>query len=271
MKKKDEKHTYTKKTVIRTSIPRITADALDYFNSEEAKITSSSVMKGGLLLAALGMMTFPDKVRSDHESLHVSWNNHANRAAEAYHINVAAINQHVNANTHSNRSATTAHSNVNTHVSSAAVNAHSNVNVHTSAAVVNTHANKVAINEPGSHVNQSVVKGSAHNSGAQGKHTAWKGHANNAVSVHTNSPVASTHNNASALSAHTNINSHASAGAVNTHRNHNNSVSTPAVNRHAHITSHSSAVASNVHASIAAINIHSNANTHGSHDSHSSW
>jgi hypothetical protein len=67
------------------------------------------------------------------------------------------------------------------------------------------------------------------------------------------------------------VNTHASAGALNTHRNHGNAVSSPAVDRHANIQTHSSAAATNVHASIVAINLHSSANTHGAHNSHSSW
>jgi len=268
MKKNDRPSKQVERAI---SLPGAAADALSYFTREEAKITSSSVMKGGLALAALGMMSFPEIVKSAHESLHVSWNNHANRAAEAYHINVAAINQHVNANTHSSRAATAAHSNVNTHASTAVVDAHNSANVHASTAAVNTHASKPAINVAAVHASSALTKGSLHNNSAQGKHTAWNAHASQATSAHASTAASTTHNSVAATGIHSNVNTHASAGALNTHRNHNNSVSSPAVNRHAHITSHSSAVATNVHASIVAVNMHSNANTHGAHNSHSSW
>jgi hypothetical protein len=266
-KKFDKEKSFAKEDMF----PNIVADAISYFTKEEAKITSSAVMKGGLALTALGLMSFPETVMSAHESLHVSWNSHANRAAETYHINIAAVNQHANANVHTNAGAIAAHSNIDTHTSSAAVDTHSNVNAHTSAAAVNTHASKPAINVGSVHASSSVVKGGAHNSGTQGKHTAWTAHSSQSTSAHTNTAAATVHNNVAASSVHSNINTHASAGAVDHHRNHNSAVSIPAVNRHANIQTHANALASDVHANISSYNILSNANSHGSHDSHSSW
>ncbi len=252
-------------------LPRIACDAISYFVKEEAKISSAGVMKGGLLFVTIGVAMFPDAAMTAHENLHMNINSHSNRPNESFHVNLSPINLHNNANVHTNFPATAAHSNINVHSSTAAVNVHSNINTHASTAAVNTHASKPAISVANVHASQSVVKGSVHNSGAQGKHTAWKGHANTGVSVHTNTAAATTHNNVGPSSAHSNMNAHANSSVLNTHTNHNNSVDLPAINRHASVQTHANAIASNAHVNVAPVNLHSSSNNHHSHDSHSSW
>ena len=252
-------------------LPKAIGDALGYFSREEAKITTANVVKGGLVVVALGMLSYPEAIRAAHESLHMNFNTHANRGAQSSHINVSGIDQHSNANVHTNLGATGAHSNVGTHSSASAINAHNSANVHTSAAAVNTHASKPAINVAALHTSSGVTKGNFHNNGAQGKHSAWTAHASSATSAHANTAASSTHNNVGASSTHSSVDTHANTNAIDVHRNHNNGISSNAYARHAQIQTHANTGLTNVHGNIGAVNYHSNSNSHGSHGSHSSW
>ncbi len=253
-------------------MPEIASDIQCYFRREEAKITSSGVMKGGLALITLGLFAFPEYVKSAHENVHVNFNTHASRGATASHISVAAINQHASAGTHSQFSQT-AHSNQSSHVSTAAVDAHNNANIHASAPAVASHTNKPAIDVAGVHANQGVTKGNLHNSGSltRGKHTAMTAHTNQAVSAHASTGASTTHHNIGASSIHSSVNAHGSAGAIDLHRNHSNAVTSNAVDRHASYNRHASAAAADFHTNVVSYAAHSHAVVHGNHDSHGSW
>ena len=251
-------------------LPSAAVDTLGYFTREEAKMISSNVMKGGLVLVALGVMSYPEVVSSAHEAMHVNAATHANRGAQSGHINVAPINQHTSMNTHSNHVATSAHSNVNTHSSTQAINAHNSANIHANTGAVNTHASKPAINVAALHNSVATTKGNMHNSGSQGKHSAWTAHSNANTSVHANTAASTTHNNVN-VNTHSSVNTHANTGAINTHASINSHGNSPIVNTHASYGRHANTAATNVHASIVAIGFHSNAVSHQNHNSHSSW
>lgn len=250
-------------------LPGIKRDVLSYFTEEEAKISSSKIVTGAMAFIALGVLIDPSYA-DKHENLHVNVNTHVSRTTVSGHASVVSVNAHSNANRHTSQT-TSDHSNINAHASTLAATVHNNTSVHTSKAPISAHASKGALSRR-DYESTNVTEGNLHNSGNQGKHTAWTDHSSGAVTNHTNAGSMSSHTNTGSSSVHSNVNTHGNSVAINRHTNASNHNSLPAINRHASLATHVNTGGGSAHASIVGMNRHNNINDHGSsHSSHSSW
>lgn len=250
-------------------LPGIAHDATAYFLKEEAKMSTKGIVAGAAAFIALGIMA--DPASAWHSSLHSNVVSHANQGAMNLHINTNAVNTHMNSSAHVNIGAVSTHSNMNTHASSGAINQHSSINSHTSQGASSAHSNAAATNVAAVHANQSLTRGNMHNSGAQGKHSAWTAHGNTSESSHVNAAGTNTHTSIAALSRHVSVANHSSTAAAASHVSTNVHSSTAARNQHANANSHANRTAFNGHSNLTAVNTHTNSSGHFSHGSHASW
>jgi len=250
-------------------LPGIAHDATAYFLKEEAKMSAKGIVAGAAVFIALGIMA--DPASAWHSSLHNNVSTHSNQGAMSMHTNTNAVNTHLSGTSHMNAGAVNTHSNMNTHASSGAINLHSSINAHTSQGSSSSHSNAADTNVAAVHANQSVTKGNFHNSGAQGKHSAWTAHANTSEASHVNAAGTNTHTNIAAVDTHVNVANHSNTGATNSHASTNAHSSTAAFNHHANANSHANRGAFSGHGSLTAVNAHTNGVGHFSHGSHASW
>jgi hypothetical protein len=250
-------------------LPGIAHDATAYFLREEAKMSTKGIVAGAAVFIALGFMA--DPASAWHSSLHSNVVSHANQGAMNLHINTNVVNTHMNTASHVNIGAVSTHTNIGTHASSGAINQHSSINSHTSQGASSSHSSAAATNVPAVHANESLTKGNMHNSGSQGKHSAWTAHGNTNESSHVNAAGTNTHTSIAALSRHVSVANHSNTAAANSHVSTNAHSSTAAQNQHANANSHASRAAFDGHSNLTAVNTHTNSSGHFSHGSHASW
>jgi hypothetical protein len=250
-------------------LPAITFDVAGYFLREEAKTSTKGIVAGASVLLALGLMV--DPARAWHSSVHSNINVHTNQGAASTHTNTNAVATHMNSASHVSAVAVNVHSNLNSHASSALIDQHSNISSHTNQGAVSSHSSAGHTNVAGS-PNETVTKGSFHNSGGTGKHSAWTAHSNLIESSHVNATGTNTTTSIPALNAHVSVSNHSNTvAAANAHASAAAHTNIAARNEAPTVNSHASRGATNAHNNITAINNHSNYSSGVNHNSHASW